>query len=270
MKRILLAALVVTASLVVPAGYLAGPAAAAACSGTSGVTVVVQFPDGHVEIGCALGDPSTGVEALENAGFPVDPVYKSAFVCRIKGEPSTDHCQSTPPANAYWAYYHAESGGGWAYSTSGAWGRNPKPGSVEGWRFGDGKCYPQESQQDCDERRNPPPAPKPTPSATRPPSPANPTASSTPGSVVAAPSATPRSTATGTATAAPSVSASPTGTATVGVPSAATTGFGSAAGQVPVAVTESASSGGASWIWGVALLAVVAAIGGTVAYRRRV
>lgn len=274
MKRTLLAALVVTASLVVPAGYLAGPAAAAACSGTSGVTVVVQFPD-RTEVACAPGDPASGFAALTGAGF--DPTRVAKFpgaVCRIDGYPDAeaDPCVTMPPANAYWTYFHAQPGGEWVPSNVGADSYNPKPGSVEGWRFGDG-AKPSTA----------PPGTPPTPKSSATPKPSasagqsttsKPGSTSTAGSSVAAPGSTsgstPGSTPTGTATAAPSASGSPTGTTTAGVPSTATTGSAAAAGQEPQAVTEPASSGGASWIWGIALLAVVAAIGGTVAYRRRV
>ncbi|WP_247660672.1 hypothetical protein, partial [Micromonospora sp. D75] len=63
-----------------------------------------------------------------------------AFVCRINGKPTaaTEPCVNTPPATAYWSYWHASSGGSWSYSTSGATGYNPAPGSVEGWSFGAG------------------------------------------------------------------------------------------------------------------------------------
>lgn len=41
------------------------------CGTTEGVTVVVDFTDlgGSIEVGCAEGDPASGREALESAGF---------------------------------------------------------------------------------------------------------------------------------------------------------------------------------------------------------
>ncbi|GGL98946.1 MULTISPECIES: hypothetical protein [Micromonospora] len=118
---------------------------AAACTGTTGVTVVVDFAalGGGVQVACALGDPATGVAALQGAGFTVTGTSRwgLAFVCRINGKPTaaTDPCVNTPPATAYWSYWHASgSGAAWSYSTSGASSYNPAPGSVEGWSFGAG------------------------------------------------------------------------------------------------------------------------------------
>jgi len=139
----LLAATVTAAGLV--AADPAPPVAhAAACSGTSGVTVVVDFTalGGGVQIGCAPGDPATGLAALQGAGFTVTGTARwgLTFVCRIDGLPTsaTDPCVNTPPATAYWSYWHAPSGGAWSYSTSGASSYDPAPGSVEGWSFGSG------------------------------------------------------------------------------------------------------------------------------------
>ncbi|MEW2378605.1 hypothetical protein AB0883_21250 [Micromonospora sp. NPDC047812] len=139
----LLAAAVATVALtaVEPAPRAAH---AAACTGTSGVTVVVDFAalGGGVQVACAPGDPATGVAALQGAGFTVTGTQRwgLAFVCRINGKPTvaTDPCVNTPPATAYWSYWHASSGGAWSYSTSGASSYNPAPGTVEGWSFGAG------------------------------------------------------------------------------------------------------------------------------------
>ncbi|ASW55374.1 hypothetical protein [Plantactinospora sp. KBS50] len=120
-------------------------AQAAACTGTSGVTVVVDFAalGGGVQVGCAPGDPATGLAALQSAGFTVTGTARwgLAFVCRINGKPTsaTEPCVNTPPATAYWSYWHASgSGAAWSYSSSGASSYNPAPGSVEGWAFGAG------------------------------------------------------------------------------------------------------------------------------------
>ncbi|WP_018588609.1 hypothetical protein [Salinispora arenicola] len=117
---------------------------AAACVGTSGVTVVVDFAalGGGVQVGCAPGDPATGLGALQGAGFTVTGTMRwgLAFICRINGKPTAaaESCVNTPPATAYWSYWHAPSGGSWSYSTSGATSYDPAPGSVEGWSFGAG------------------------------------------------------------------------------------------------------------------------------------
>lgn len=281
MKRLLLAGLLLVAAAVTPALVGTSSAQAAACSGTSGVTVVVQFPDGHTEIGCAPGDPASGTEALRTAGFRVDFVFGSGFVCRIKGEPAAETCERTPPSNAYWAYFHAERGGSWAYSSSGA-GYNPKPGTVEGWRFGSGNP-PTTPPPGSPPAPTPKPTAKPTPGPTPKPSPAV-----TPGSSSATPpvpaksgsasGAGPTAAAAGApgavaaptagATATPDASSTdatdPTGSETVS-PSGPLDPDPDAAGEDPAEV----SSGGASWVWGIGMLAVLVAIGGAVLYRRQ-
>jgi hypothetical protein len=137
-----LAALAVsTASVVADSA----PASAAACSPGTGVTVVVDYGSlgGGVVVGCRLGDPSTGVQALQGAGFTVTGTTRwgLAFVCRINGKPTAaqDPCVNTPPTTAYWSYWHASPGGTWTYSTTGASTYNPAQGTVEGWRFGSGQ-----------------------------------------------------------------------------------------------------------------------------------
>ncbi|WP_344610070.1 hypothetical protein [Dactylosporangium salmoneum] len=118
---------------------------AAACSPGTGVTVVVDFGSlgGGVVTGCYAGDPATGLAALTGSGFTVAGTQRwgLAFVCRINGMPTaaTEPCVNTPPATAYWSYWHATPGGAWTYSSSGASSYNPAIGTVEGWRFGSGQ-----------------------------------------------------------------------------------------------------------------------------------
>ena len=109
------------------------PAAAAACSGTSGVTVVIGS-----SVRCASGDPASGLAALGAVASVTQVQRQPGFVCRIDGAPASDACVNTPPANAYWSYWHAQPGGSWQYSNVGAGSYNPVPGSVEGWAFGAG------------------------------------------------------------------------------------------------------------------------------------
>jgi hypothetical protein len=119
---------------------------AAACVGTTGVTVIVDFTafGGGVTTACALGDPTSGLTALQGAGFTVTGTKRwgLAFICRLNGLPTaaTEACVNTPPASAYWSYWHGTPGGTWSYSTSGASGYNPAPGTVEGWAFGSGSA----------------------------------------------------------------------------------------------------------------------------------
>ncbi|WP_027347189.1 hypothetical protein [Hamadaea tsunoensis] len=145
MRRLLAAFFAALAVTTVLVAVEAAPAQAAACSGTTGVTVVVDFAalGGGVVTGCAVGDPATGLAALTGAGFTVAGTQRwgLAFVCRINGKPTAaqDPCVNTPPATAYWSYWHASThGAAWAYSSSGAGSYNPAPGSVEGWAYGAG------------------------------------------------------------------------------------------------------------------------------------
>jgi hypothetical protein len=121
---------------------LAGTAGACK-SKTTGVTVAVDFTafGGKVVVRCAPGTPATGVAALQQAGFTPagTTTYGLAFICRINNKPSPAQqaCITTPPANAYWAYYHANKGATtWAYTTQGASTYKPAQGSIEAWAFG--------------------------------------------------------------------------------------------------------------------------------------
>ena len=115
------------------------------CPTSNGVTVVVDYQElgGATEIRCAPGAQSTGLAALQNAGFTVTGTQRwgLAFVCRINGKPTaaTEPCVNTPPTSAYWGYWHAPNGGAWTYSTTGASSYKPALGSFEGWSFSKNK-----------------------------------------------------------------------------------------------------------------------------------
>ncbi|WP_406096655.1 flagellar hook-length control protein FliK [Kitasatospora purpeofusca] len=132
------AAAALTAGLLGVSTVTAPPARAAACTGNSGVTVVVDFTalGGGIETGCAPGDPASGLAALTGAGFSYafHPRFPG-FVCKINTLPAT--C-TNPTGSAYWSYWHAPHGGPWSYSNLGAGSYNPAPGEVEGWSFGAG------------------------------------------------------------------------------------------------------------------------------------
>ena len=146
------------------------PASAAACSGSSGVTVVVDR-GGSISTRCASGDPSSALSALKSAGFTVDypRQFLGSVVCRINGypTPTDDPCVRMPPASAYWAFFHAKRGGSWVYSSSGAASYNPAPGSVVGFRFGSGQQpgiappAPPKTSAPAPTKTTPKPAPKP-------------------------------------------------------------------------------------------------------------
>lgn len=115
-------------------------AASGACTGADGVTVVVDYGPlgGGVAVGCAPGDPATGEAALWGAGFEVEGTRRMpSFLCRIDGQPGpgADLCVVPPPPTAYWSYWVADRGGAWCYADVGMHGRDPVPGTVEGWVF---------------------------------------------------------------------------------------------------------------------------------------
>jgi hypothetical protein len=111
-----------------------------ACTGDDGVTVVVDLTDlgEDVRVGCAEGDPATGREALERAGFTTTD-STPGMICAVDGLP--DPCPEEFDGN-YWAYFTAEPGGGWTARTEGADTADPAPGSFEGWRYNDGSAGP--------------------------------------------------------------------------------------------------------------------------------
>jgi len=269
--RSLAALLLAAVALALPA-----PAEAAACSGTSGVTVLVQFPD-HTVVGCAAGDPSSGYQALSRAGFSVTFATGNGTgaICSINGYP--DHaCPSMPPQSAYWAYFHAKPGGSWSYSNTGGGGYNPKPGTVEGWRFGSGSA-PTSAPPGTSSTPRPTPAPTSHPTS-------HPTSGSSNPVVKPVSSGHPGSTgSSGSPTAPDATSSSPTGTPSGGTTTSPTTSANATddvlAPEVPgpdaagsVSSHPSAgrnSSGNHSWIWGVLLVALLAGAAVTTAFARR-
>ena len=119
-------------------------AASGACVDNVGITIVVDFHElgGGVNVRCAPGPVSSGLDALDKAGIVWESVRRfPGFVCRIAGLPGPDKeaCINTPPANAYWSYWVAPRGGTWCYSSRGPGARIPPAGAVEGWSFTLGK-----------------------------------------------------------------------------------------------------------------------------------
>jgi len=202
---------VVVVGLLLGAGHAtAVPAAAGggACTGTSGVTVVVDFTafGRGVSVSCAPGSQSSGFDALTAAGFQFDQSANfPGAICRIKGfpGPGAEDCQNMPPPSAYWSYWHASRGGSWTYSTSGGSSSHPAQGTVDGWAFGS-KAPPSLAPPALSATPTPRPTakptsvptPRPTPTATQQPTTA-PTSAATrspkPGnpSTSAAPTASP-------------------------------------------------------------------------------
>ena len=267
MKRLLFVVLLLAGAAVVPSG----PAQAAACSGTSGVTVVVDYDDGSIDVRCAPGDPTSGYDALKRAGFQLTFATGNGAgaLCSINHVP--DHaCTSMPGTQAYWAYFHAKPGGTWAYSTFGGGSYDPKPGSVEGWHW-------QGSPTDPPGIRPPGVAPSPTPtSKPRSTASAHPTGGATskptsgssgvagPGSTPTAPDASSSTGSTSAPTADVTATATDDVTQAPNVSGSAPTDSLSADRK-----TDDGSSSGRSWILGLVLVGLLGTAAGVTALRRR-
>jgi hypothetical protein len=194
--------LAAAAAVVLPSG----PAAAQTCSTGDGVSVVADFHElgGGVQTACVpSGGGRTAASLFEAAGFALDFVQRQpGFVCRVSGQPASDPCVNTPPADAYWALYWSDGNSArWTYATLGAGSQTaPAGGSVAlSWTGSSGRSQPGVA----------PPVHEtaPTPSATpnrKPSPPAKP-----PAKPSAKPSATPSATASASAAPTQAPSATP-------------------------------------------------------------
>ena len=145
----------------------------------AGVTVVVDTGSSS-STRCAAGDPSSAWRRCTAAGYAVTPIQQ------FPGRPSaastasrpTRPCVRMPPADAYWAFFHAHRGGSWTYSSSGAASYDPAPGTVVGFRVRLGRssrarrpaeaghAHPKPTPKPDGRRRSPRP-PQPKPATTR-------------------------------------------------------------------------------------------------------
>ncbi|MFD4636329.1 ABC transporter substrate-binding protein [Lentzea sp. NPDC058436] len=123
------------------------------CKDGKGVTVVVDFQQlgGDAIVRCnPQATEGTGLDALKGAGFQVTGVQRwgEAFICRVENQPAAadkipitgrdkyqELCVDTPPAAAYWSYWHAGNNCAWDYSQWGVKNRRFIPGGFEGWSF---------------------------------------------------------------------------------------------------------------------------------------
>ncbi|MFI6638661.1 hypothetical protein [Streptomyces sp. NPDC050504] len=141
-------AFALVAAVAVPAA--AAPQPMGRCTTGSGAVLAVDFSKwgGPVYRSCGT-TPTTGYELLNQGGWQTSGTGHDgpAFICRIgysgfRGgkqfpPPSQENCVLTPPASAYWSYWHADPGSDtWQYSQLGAMLYKPKPGSVDLWIFG--------------------------------------------------------------------------------------------------------------------------------------
>lgn len=140
-QRTLVARLLGVAALLLASsgvGLATAPtASAAACSTSTGVTVVVDYGSlGGTSVRCA-DKHGSGIEALDSTGHEIGYVSpRQPMICTIDRLP--DPCNGAP-ASAYWSYWRAKAGGSWSYSSLGAASTKPADGTVEGWAFGAGQ-----------------------------------------------------------------------------------------------------------------------------------
>ena len=152
------------------------PAQAAACAGTSGVTVVVEFGalGGGTDVDCSPdGGGRTADRLLKDAGHALTYVQRfPGFVCRIDGAPADDPCVNTPPGDAYWGLWWSDGKNGkWSYSSLGAGSLSIPAGGYVAMVWDD-------ASGDVRPRTDPTPhaQPSPTPTPTKKPTPQAPTA----------------------------------------------------------------------------------------------
>lgn len=122
------------------------PAQAASCSGSSGVTVVVDFNQlgGGIQQQCAR-DGGSAASMFELTGFTLDRVQsQQGFICRVAGAPADDPCVE-PNGSAYWSlWWNDGKGGAWIYAATGADGLKVSPGAsvAFSWNQGGGRVPP--------------------------------------------------------------------------------------------------------------------------------
>ncbi|MFY1668519.1 hypothetical protein ACN27G_00955 [Plantactinospora sp. WMMB334] len=143
-------AVVQAAAVIAPAATYAAPLPLGQCTTRSGVILAVDFSrwGGPLLRSCGT-TPTTGYQLLNQGGWKTAGTGHDgpAFICRIGYSgfrngtqyppPSEERCVLTPPASAYWSYWHADPGANtWEYSQLGAMSYKPRPGSVDLWIFG--------------------------------------------------------------------------------------------------------------------------------------
>ncbi|AXI80859.1 hypothetical protein [Peterkaempfera bronchialis] len=304
-------AVLLLAALATVAGPTAGPAAASPlpigqCTTSSGVVLAVDFSHwgGPLLRSCGT-TPTTGYTLLNQGGWQTTGTGHDgpAFICRIGYSgyqggrqyptPAQDPCVLTPPASAYWSYWHADPGQNtWTYSQLGAMSYHPVPGSVDLWIFGGTNIAGTEGRPtfspDTVRARNaspvgatrtaaPPPAPRTTAPPTVPatsdratrPQPGSGSAAAGGPSTSPSPSPSPAKTPPDTSPSAPPPSSS-------SAPPPAPTGAAAPSDAAPTVVdgppVAAVRPSSGSFVPGLVAAVLVAGIGGTagvVAWRRR-
>ncbi|MET1074922.1 MAG: ABC transporter substrate-binding protein [Umezawaea sp.] len=284
MTRFALAALLVLATTFGFPNRAAAQGSQGFCPDGGGITVVVDFQElgGSTIVRCAAGDQATGLAALKNSGIGITGTQRwgEGFICRIEGKPAanSEACIDTPPARAYWSYWHASNGGSWTYSDKGVLNRKPPAGSFEGWSF----------SLDKTETTNPPPRVAPVrpvaaPTTTKPPvvppvvpvqpgSPAQPgkPAPGTPAAPGAVTTTTPPATTSTSVSASTSASASASpGTSGGSTAAPSTTDSAAWSGEVRNTAAEDRSNSPTGALVGAGAVLLLGVAGGVVGFRRR-
>lgn len=114
------------------------------------VGLVVQFDDETIRTSCVdtQGQALTGQDILQLSGLELDLYYDSnqeIAVCKVD-QHGCDANQCFCQFPNYWSYWHLEADQ-WVYSGRGSSTYLVRPGTVEGWRWGDGAPPPQISYE---------------------------------------------------------------------------------------------------------------------------
>ncbi|PJN25651.1 hypothetical protein [Kitasatospora sp. CB02891] len=121
------------------------------CTTSRNVVLAIDFGRWGGPVLRACGStPTTGYQLLNQGGWKTAGTQHDGpgFICRIGYSgyqggkqfppPDQEKCMLTPPATAYWSYWHADPGQNtWSYSQLGAMSYHPVPGSVDAWVFGE-------------------------------------------------------------------------------------------------------------------------------------
>lgn len=233
----------VVATLLATAGALgltSAPAHAALCSGTSGVSVVVDYRSlgGSTIQAC---DPSGGGQIAHGTFARAGVVQQDArreygFICKVNRKPSNDPCINASPANAYWALWWSDGDRDWVYSNLGVRSLRVPEGGIVAWSFQNGGANVPPGVSPRRTSNAQPAQPKPTKQAAKPkparPSAPQPARPSAPSSVPATSQPTQSS---GESAGRPSSGTDPTPAATKGPGNASAGRRGEGAGPSPSA-----------------------------------
>ncbi len=140
--------------------------AGAACGGSAPpapatrAALVVDPGDGQVVTRCVSfpGPAATGLTILERSGLPLAydaTASLGTLVCSVAGtgcdfprESCLCRCAGGGEDCRFWSYWRQDPGGAWREAPAGADAASVAAGSVEGWRFGDGRSPPPPARFD--------------------------------------------------------------------------------------------------------------------------